>query len=139
MKAEPEMDIHFYRAGWILAGIILLYFAVSQWFHFDAALHLPRCVFHSLTGFYCIGCGGGRAMSALAHGKILQAMYYNAFYPYAMLVGGWFMISQTIQRISKGRLQIGLHYRNIYLFIGLGILVVNFLIKNFLLLKGIHM
>lgn len=40
------------------------------------------------------------------------------------------MISQTIERISGKRVKIGMHFREIYLWIALGIILIHFLIKN---------
>ena len=35
------------------------------------------CPFYRLTGLYCPGCGSGRAVRALLHGHLLQALSYN--------------------------------------------------------------
>ena len=43
------------------------------------------------------------------------------------------MISQTIERISRGKLHIGMHYRDLYLWIALVIAILNCLIKNLVL------
>ena len=37
----------------------------------------PGCVFHQLTGFDCPGCGGTRAVLALARGDLLAAASHN--------------------------------------------------------------
>ncbi len=37
------------------------------------------CPFHKLTGLYCPGCGGQRALHALLHGRVLEALSLNAF------------------------------------------------------------
>ncbi len=37
----------------------------------------PKCIFHSLTGYWCIGCGLTRAMHALAHGDLVRAFSMN--------------------------------------------------------------
>ena len=44
---------------------------------------LPPCLSHSATGWYCPGCGTGRALLALAHGELLTAIGHN---PLAMLL-----------------------------------------------------
>jgi hypothetical protein len=37
----------------------------------------PVCAFHQVTGFYCAGCGATRALHALLHGRILDALHDN--------------------------------------------------------------
>lgn len=44
------------------------------------------------------------------------------------------MISQTIARLSRNRLAISMHYRDIYLWLALLLVVLNCLIKNAALL-----
>lgn len=36
------------------------------------------CFFHTITGLFCPGCGGTRAMEAIFNLKIYQALRYNA-------------------------------------------------------------
>jgi hypothetical protein len=43
----------------------------------------PECMFHALTGWWCIGCGMTRALHALAHGDVPRAFAMN---PLAMSV-----------------------------------------------------
>ncbi len=38
---------------------------------------LPPCIFHSITGFICPGCGGQRAFHELLHGNITKAFHNN--------------------------------------------------------------
>jgi hypothetical protein len=42
-----------------------------------SSAYLP-CTFHWLTGLHCPGCGGQRALHALLHGHLLDAMRFNA-------------------------------------------------------------
>ena len=35
------------------------------------------CIFHSITGLYCPGCGAGRACYSILHGRFLDAFCYN--------------------------------------------------------------
>lgn len=37
----------------------------------------PVCVFYSLTGLFCPGCGSGRALYSILHGRILHALDFN--------------------------------------------------------------
>ena len=44
----------------------------------------PKCVLHQWTGLHCPGCGTTRALSALAHGQLWNAMRSNPL----LIVGG---------------------------------------------------
>ena len=137
-RAEPEQDRYFYIAGWIVIGIgavILLAIYMT-----DGALLslMPGCGFHKMTGYYCPGCGGTRAVFALLRGKIVLSLFYHPFVLFAVIVGGWFMVTQTLWRITAGRLAIGMHYRKIYLVVALFLIFGNCLVKNLILgLTGI--
>ena len=66
-----------------IAGIVLLVIllAAGVWFYyrFDPRTHFfPRCLFHSLTGWYCPGCGSQRAIHALLHLDLAEAFRRNA-------------------------------------------------------------
>ena len=37
----------------------------------------PPCLFHKLTGLHCPGCGTGRALHHLVHGRIWEAISMN--------------------------------------------------------------
>jgi hypothetical protein len=39
----------------------------------------PPCPFRALTGWLCPGCGSTRAMHALLHGHLIEALRLNAF------------------------------------------------------------
>ncbi len=59
-----------------LIGVVILAYA---WWTDPAhgAGYFP-CTFHKLTGLYCPGCGGQRALHALLHGRIMEALRLNA-------------------------------------------------------------
>jgi hypothetical protein len=140
MKKEPEQDNFFYYAGWCVMGLILIYWFVKSVFHFDLVRLIPLCSFYIGTGYYCPGCGGTRAVLALLRGEILRSLFYHPVVPYAALVAGWFMITQTIERLSHGKWKVAMHFRMIYVYILLGLLAVNFIWKNgYLLFTGVHL
>lgn len=45
----------------------------------NAPGHYPTCPFLAVTGYFCPGCGGLRAVYALTHGHPLQALHDNVF------------------------------------------------------------
>ena len=140
MKKESELDVYFYITGWICIGALLLMVGVVCTFGEKALDVIPNCFFHAFTGYYCPGCGGTRAVTALLHGEILKSLFYHPFVGYVVAVGGWFMLSQTIEYLSKGKLSIALHFRQVYMWIGIFLIVVNCLVKNLVkLLWGISL
>lgn len=47
----------------------------------------PKCMFHSLTGAYCPGCGSQRALHSLLHLDFAGVISYNfLFLPAALLI-----------------------------------------------------
>ena len=56
-----------------LVLLMILYFFVDARY----STVFPRCVFYSITGLYCPGCGSQRAFSSLLHGDVRQAINYN--------------------------------------------------------------
>jgi len=64
--------------AFLCAGLLVFYFfdpSTSQGFWV--------CPFHRLTGWYCPGCGGQRALHELLHGHFAAALRLN---PFAVLV-----------------------------------------------------
>jgi len=54
--------------------IVLVYLALND----PTSAPAPQCLFHTLTGYDCPGCGSQRAINALFHGDIRAAWSYNA-------------------------------------------------------------
>ena len=137
---DESIDKIFYYMGLIIIGIGVVGTILCMTVLSDFVAKLPHCLFHTVTGYYCPGCGGKRAVRLLFSGHFLQSLYYHPFVIYSLLVGGWFMISQTIEKVSKKKYTIGMHFRGIYVWIGIGIIFLNCIIKNIALFRwGIKM
>ena len=75
----------------IFAGTVLAATAVgvgAMVFFFNPSTHgfYPVCLFHSLTGLNCPGCGMTRALYALLHGNFRMALKDNALFVLAFAV-----------------------------------------------------
>lgn len=132
--ASNTIENTFYITGWCLLSIAVIYYLFCSVTHFQLSKYTVPCLMHTITGLYCPGCGGTRAVSFLLHGDFLLSFLYHPLVPYAAVLCGWFMISQTIERLSRHQIRIGMHYRDIYLWIALTIVILNFIVKNALLL-----
>ena len=57
----------------------------------------PQCWLYNMTGIYCAGCGATRAMHALLHGRILDALHDNVLFvsalPLLLFVVGSYALS----------------------------------------------
>ena len=40
----------------------------------------PQCLLYNATGIYCAGCGATRALYALLHGRVLEALHDNVLF-----------------------------------------------------------
>lgn len=97
---------------------------------------LTSCPFYNLTGFYCPGCGGTRAFFALLDGDVLRSFLLHPLVVYAAALLIAFAVSFIVSLISGGKVR-RIKFHDAYLWIALGIVAVNFIVKNILLLCGI--
>lgn len=61
----------------------------------------PQCLLYKATGLYCAGCGATRALYALLHGRVFEALHDNALFITALpfLAGlASFYLAQTWSR-----------------------------------------
>ena len=72
-------------------------------FFFDPAKHgfYPLCLFHSLTGWNCPGCGATRAAYQLLHGHLLRALRDNALFIVALAAVAVQGVRQAVRKIRK--------------------------------------
>lgn len=90
------------------------------------------CLFHLLTGLYCPGCGGTRAVKALLHGELFLSLRYHPLVLYTAVVVLAELLSLAVARAAKNpRWYLG--HEIVFVYIAVGIVVANWVIKNVLL------
>jgi hypothetical protein len=71
-----------YRRSTVIAIWSLILAGAAYLFVFEPGKTgiFPSCLFRSLTGFQCPGCGSTRAMHQLLHGHVVAAFELNPFF-----------------------------------------------------------
>lgn len=119
-----------YQGGFLLLAILLLLAALGRFLHVEASV--PPCVIHKWTGYYCPGCGGTRAVRALLKGNIWNSFLCHPVVPYGGILYAWYMISHTVEYLSKGKISIGMKYSDRYLYVAVALILVQWVVKNVL-------
>lgn len=70
-------------------GLLVVFVSLAVlFFVLDPAKHniFPRCLFNSITGYYCPGCGSQRAVHSLLHFDFAGVVSYNFLFIPAFLL-----------------------------------------------------
>ncbi len=144
-------DKIFYFIGLVIWGGLTTVFLL-QLVNFSALSDVPfPCSFHLATGLFCPGCGGTHAVYAFLSGHILQSIRLNAFVPYTALCFLVFILwntAATLARSASRRSNGGetshptkrrtplpfFHFRPVYAYVGIGILLSHWILKNICIL-----
>lgn len=90
------------------------------------------CPFHELTGLYCPGCGGTRAVKYLLKGELVKSFIYHPFVIYGGITAVlWAAVA--IYRKVKKRPAPDLARESAVVYAGIVIIIINWIIKNLLL------
>lgn len=139
---KRQTDCKLYILGLILAvpAAVLLFLQNSGVADFDVTDLIPPCLFHRVSGLYCPGCGGTRAVKCLLEGRLAACFFYHPFVLYCAVIYILFMGSHTIEFIlqkkspHKKPFVRGLQARLTYLYVGVILILSQWLVKNLLVI-----
>ena len=92
-----------------------------------------QCAFYSLTGLYCPGCGGTRAVYSLLRLRIFDAIKYNITVP----LGAFVYIYYNVRAFIAGLKNDTEYFKNQkypLCIVLVAVLLLNFVLKNVLLI-----
>jgi hypothetical protein len=78
--AHRRSQAHLAVAAALLAVAALAF--VLDRFPPETSSFYPRCPIYALTGWQCPGCGMTRALAALLHGRMVDALHWNPLAPF---------------------------------------------------------
>ena len=116
---------------------ILVLAASLVYNYFFARGAVGNCVFLSVFGFYCPGCGGSRSLNALLNFNPLRSFIYYPPIIITSLILLYTDIMLVISTVKNEKRIIGLSYK-IFLLIPVSI-IIQFALKNVLLLFKIDL
>lgn len=119
----------------LLAAGVLFGILARKWLPVFMETSMP-CAVYTLTGFYCPGCGGTRAVLSLLHGHFLESFCYHPVVMYTVVIFLWYLITNTIEFVSKGKIPVAMKLKVRYLWIALGIILVQCILKNIFWMNG---
>ena len=133
---EPRMskkeEKSLYILGWMLLAAAVLLLGITKGLHMQMKIFSLPCVFRELTGYCCPGCGGTRACAALLQGKIVKCFLCHPVVLYTAVIYGWYMITHTIEYLTRGKLAAGMRYRDLYLYLAAAIILIQWVVRNLL-------
>lgn len=119
--------------------ILILLLSIIYISYLREILVIPKCIIYEKFGIYCLGCGCTRAVYSLYNGNILKSIYYNPLIVYIILIVLGYLITEGIAKITKKENKIMTKNINVYIFIGLALLIINWIVKLIMAYKGIPM
>lgn len=65
----------------------------------------PRCPVFTWLHLYCPGCGGTRALAALLHGRLIEAMHWNAMVVLLLPFATFYFVASYWRAIRRADFQ----------------------------------
>lgn len=124
-----------YKLGWLFLIFGCVGYHLYRYVLIPLLPDIP-CVFLQVTGIYCPGCGGTRAVDALLRGQLIQSFLYHPLVLYTVVIFGGFMLTNTLERLHVPHIK-GWRYHAWHFYGALIVLGVNWVVKNLLLFDKI--
>ncbi|MBQ9556004.1 MAG: DUF2752 domain-containing protein [Muribaculaceae bacterium] len=108
----------------VLLAFGFIYFALDP----SSSSLFPQCVFLSLSGYKCPGCGSQRAIHALLHGHVVEAFKFNALLLISIPWLAFCLFAET-QRVRNPRLYVRLN-PPLLMWLFLALVVIWWVLRN---------
>lgn len=92
-KLQNNVSTYSFRIAFAIIVPMVIIFGAYYLYNYGNPLF---CVFYKLTGFYCAGCGSGRALFSLLHFDILKAINYNILTVISLPLVTYYLLKQYV-------------------------------------------
>ncbi|MDD5138692.1 MAG: DUF2752 domain-containing protein [Verrucomicrobiales bacterium] len=111
----------------VFAGVVLGATAIgvgATIFFFNPGTHAfyPVCIFHSLTGLNCPGCGMTRALHGLLHGNLMLALKDNALFVASLAAAAAWSVRIAVRKMRNQPVNLKIPAKFLWLLLVLAIL-----------------
>lgn len=116
---------------WVVSTTLLL--LLLLYFFADARYStiFPKCIFYSLTGLYCPGCGSQRAFSSLLHGDLGQAISYNLLFILCLPLLSYSAVVTVMNVFRKEQIVQQIFYSTFFVKILFVVVIIFWIARNF--------
>ncbi len=108
----------------IILSLLYFFFPVTR-----NSFH-PSCIFKTITGLHCPGCGSQRAISAILKGNFLQAMSYNILFLLSLPFIGFSATVFTLNAFRKKQIQQTIFYKNWFIKLVFIVVILFWILRN---------
>lgn len=134
IKKEKE-HFHFEKTLFIISSIFIflgiIFTIIFNLFNLKINLSPIPCILNSKFHIYCPGCGGTRALNSLLKLSLLDSLLYHPIILYSICIFIYYYIKIAILLLRKKEYKKS-KFKYIALYIGLAIIIINFILKNIL-------
>lgn len=118
---------------WVNAGSLLVLAGILFWRYFPGLQQFhTTCMFHELFHLYCPGCGGTRAVYALLELRLWRSFCSHPLVLFLAVLFAEYYIGAIITLIRRNGKRY--YYMRVWFcYVALGIVVVNVVLRNILL------
>ena len=131
---QLQKDLYFSALAAVCLGAALL--AFFQIADIKPENIFPVCSMYHLTGYYCPGCGGTRAVRALFRGDLATSFCYHPFVLYAFFMFAGFLSTSTLPYVFHRKMPFQLKLRPVHFYLAAVLVLGNWAVKNLLIYLG---
>lgn len=125
----------FEKILFIISSIIIflgiIFTIIFNIFNLEISLSPIPCILNSKFHLYCPGCGGTRALNSLLKLSLLDSFFCHPIILYSVSIFVYYYLKAFIFLLIKKRYP-KFYFNYLFLYIGLSIILINFLLRNIL-------